>query len=122
MTGGATAGGSSGSGTGGPTQTSGTIDLTGFWRDNNCASYSVRQIGNKVSWWMDDRPQVTNVFEGTIDGNTLTGKWVDLPGGKLRGNGTLKLRIDSNDRLTKIDDSPYGATTWNRREVPADGP
>jgi hypothetical protein len=41
--------------------------------------YTVRQIGNKVYWSMDDRPHVLNVFQGTVEGNTLTGEWVDLP-------------------------------------------
>jgi hypothetical protein len=80
----------------------------------------VRQIGNRVEWSMSDMPRVRNVFTGTITGNELTGTWVDLPGGQVEtGTGTLKIRIESNDRLTKISSSVhYGAAVWIRVSGP----
>ena len=59
---------------------------------------------------------------GTIDGDVLTGTWVDLPGGQIEtGTGTLKIRIESNDRLTKISDDPaYAASVWTRTRKPGD--
>jgi hypothetical protein len=93
-----------------------SYDLTGLWRDDVGAQCRIRQIGNKIHWCTDDRPRVLNVLDGSIDGSTITGAWVDLPGGKLQtGSGTLKLRIESGDRLVKISDSiPYAGSVWTR--------
>src|SRR5262249_26568614 len=47
--------------------------------------------------------------------STLTGRWVDLPGGQLQNTGMLTLRVESNDRLVKIGESiPYGGSVWAR--------
>lgn len=94
-----------------------TLDLTGAWRDDRGTRYAVRQIGNTVYWSMDGRPQVHNVFYGTIVGSTITGTWADLPGGQLQNSGGLMLRIQSNDRLMKAAEDPmstYGASVWVR--------
>jgi hypothetical protein len=55
-----------------------------------------------------------------LDGSTVTGDWVDLPGGKLQtGTGTLRLRVESNDRLVKLSESiPYAASVWTRQGAP----
>jgi hypothetical protein len=47
------------------------------------------------------------------------GAWVDLPGGDLNNTGTLRIKIASNDKLTKISDSiPYAAASWTRIAKP----
>jgi hypothetical protein len=89
--------------------------LTGEWSDNNGSCYKIRQIGNQVFWHMDGSPRVMNVFVGYIAGNIITGEWADLPGGSMQGNGFLSLRIESQNRMTKIDQSGnYGGTVWTR--------
>ncbi len=94
----------------------GQIDLTGVWRDNNGATYSIRQMGNKIWWYMDGRPRYTNVFKGNKSGNSITGEWCDVPGGKLgTTSGSLTLKIINNDRLEKVSASPaYGGSSWMR--------
>lgn len=94
-----------------------TLELSGTWRDDRGTRYAVRQIGNTVYWSMDRRPEVHNVFYGTIVGSTITGTWADLPGGQLQNSGGLMLRIQSNDRLVKAAEDPmstYGASVWVR--------
>ncbi len=94
------------------------FDLTGLWQDDSGggAVYRVRQIGNRLYWSVDGRPRVINVFFGQISGNTITGEWADLPGGELQGGGTLRLRIESNNRMVKIGESNlYGASIWTRQ-------
>jgi len=77
--------------------------LTGEWTSDNGGCYKIRQIGSQIFWSLDDQPRVINVFTGYIAGNIITGNWADLPGGNLQGSGTLALRVESNDRLVKID-------------------
>ncbi len=69
---------------------------------------------------MDALPSARNTFTGTIGGDTLTGAWVDLPGGETEtGTGTLHIKIESNDKLTKISASAaYGAGAWFRIAKP----
>jgi hypothetical protein len=101
-----------------PAPTSGQLDLTGVWRDNNGATYSIRQVGNQIWWYMDGRPNYTNVFRGILSGNTITGEWCDVPGGKLEGKsiGSLTVKVVNNGRMEKVADSPfrYGGSVWSR--------
>ena len=95
---------------------SGGGDLTGFWKDDNGSNYQIRQVGNKIWWYMDGLPEVNNIFVGTVSGNTISGEWTDLPGGNLRNTGSLKLRIVSNNRLEKISESMfYGGSVFTRK-------
>lgn len=106
-----------------PAARSQSFDLTGIWRTDTASStqyvqYRLRQVGNKLYWATDDLPRVINVFNGTISGDTITGDWIDLPGGELQNTGTLSLRIESNDRFIKLSESiPYGASIWIRQGI-----
>ena len=92
-----------------------SYNLTGAWKDDNSVTYCIRQIGNRLFWKMDDRPRVHNIFHGIIANQYITGEWADLPGGKLVGNGTLALKIESNNRLVKISQtSNYLGSVWMR--------
>jgi hypothetical protein len=90
-------------------------DLTGSWRDENGIIYCMRQVGNELFWKMDDRPRVQNVFHGTISGNKITGKWADVPGGRIMNSGNLVLRIESGNRIVKAgQSSDYFGSVWTR--------
>jgi protein gp37 len=90
-------------------------DLSGVWRDDVGGQYILRQSGNTLVWWDDRRPTVMNVFFGTISGSTIAGRWLDLPGGQLLSEGSITLRIESNDRLVKTGSSiAYGGTVLTR--------
>jgi hypothetical protein len=78
-----------------------SFNLTGLWQDDVGGKYRIRQVGNTLAWLDDRAPAAINVFMGTIAGSTVTGQWVDLPGGNVQQSGTLTLRIESNDRLVK---------------------
>ena len=68
--------------------------LTNAYKANDGGTYFVRKLGNVV-WWMgesaDDGRSWTNVFRGTLNGNTFSGEWADVVGNG--GRGTLTLRI-----------------------------
>lgn len=96
-----------------------SYDLTGYWQtDNNSGvNHFIRQVDNELYWYMSSPPAAYNVFHGTIVGNVITGKWIDLPGGTALNNGTLAIRIESNNRLVKISETAnqrYTATIWTR--------
>jgi hypothetical protein len=93
----------------------GFAQLTGEWKDDNGGCYKIRQINNQIFWSMDARPRVVNVFMGYLAGNTITGIWADVPGGEMMGNGTLSLKVESQNRMVKIDQSGnYGANVLLR--------
>jgi len=91
------------------------VNLTGAWKDDNGVTYCLRQIGNRLFWRMDDRPRVHNVFYGIMENENITGEWADLPGGQMVGNGTLVLKIESNNRFVKISQTAnYLGSVWTR--------
>jgi hypothetical protein len=82
-----------------------SFDLTGSWTADDGGIYYVRQLGNTI-WWAGlstDSPQgvndfqrglrFTNIFRGTIEGNSINGTWTDVPRGQSLKSGTLTLRI-----------------------------
>ena len=70
-------------------------NLTGAWAASDAGTYYVRQVGNTI-WWLGMSPDqgitFANVFKGTIQGNTITGDWVDVPLGAYLNKGQLNLR------------------------------
>ena len=97
-----------------------TIDLTGLWQDDSGggAVYRVRHVGNQLFWIVDgtSKGSYVNIAFGEISGQTMTAKWVDLPGSPTLGGGDISLRIESNNRFVKISSSaPYGAQAWTRQ-------
>ena len=76
------------------------MDLTGIWPERNGGIYAIRQTGQDI-WWagLSDtyafRRGVTwtNVFHGTISGNTIKGSWIDVPRGATANGGVLELLI-----------------------------
>lgn len=94
-------------------------DLTGFWQtDNNTEiTHFIRQVDNEIYWYMSNPPNNFNVFHGTIVGNIITGKWIGLPGSTTLSDGTLAIRIESDNRLLKLSESGaqvYSAKSWTR--------
>jgi hypothetical protein len=73
------------------------IDLTGAWttpdRDHH---WSVRQVGSEV-WWVsmskDDGKTFMASGHGTIIGKELIGTFADVPLGKNRAAGSVRLNL-----------------------------
>ena len=80
------------------------IDLTGTWAGDDQGVYYLRQVGAQV-WWLGmsgvGGPLVlrgtdwTNVYHGTLAGDTVTGTYADVPGGKIQDNGPVVLKLTS---------------------------
>lgn len=106
------------------------MDLTGVWSCDDSGTYYIRQIGSIV-WWDGEQdtanPSWANVARGTINGNTVTLDYADVPETDASGYGTLILDIISNDEL-KAKEKPdsYGGSRWvrssNKNEPPINSP
>ena len=62
----------------------------------------------------------TNAFAGKIAGDTISGTWVDVPRGGVKGLGTLTLKVSQvfpKLVMQKIGStgSGFGATSWEKR-------
>jgi hypothetical protein len=105
--------------------------IYGVWKADDGGTCYMRQIGGDM-WWLGESSDggggFTNVFHGQIQGNKVTGGWLDLPrdvAARRTNAGTVELLIDNPDRptkLTKILPSPSGpaASIW-RRSFPCSG-
>jgi len=102
------------------------LDLTGTWAADDGAIYYLRQIGTEL-WWAGlsvDTPagindlqwglRFTNVFQGHVSGNTVTGDWADVPRGLTLNSGTLALAASVNQIQRQSATGGFGATLWNR--------
>lgn len=86
--------------------TSNSFDLSGLYISDNQDKYFLRQAGNSL-WWVGtdrDGSHVKNIFKGSIDGNNITGQWIDSPLEKTIGEGSLNLILlaDSTENITLI--------------------
>ncbi len=94
------------------------LDLTGRWSVDGRLAVAIRQIGGDVFWGpiAGEATASAHVFVGRIDGDVLAGRWVDLPGNPALGQGTLRLRIESQDRMVNMDpSSTFAGKVWIRR-------
>jgi|SaaInlStandDraft_4_1057021.scaffolds.fasta_scaffold08810_3 hypothetical protein len=96
-----------------------SANLTGQWKSNDGGTYYIQQNGQNVFWYGErklNNPQWANVFKGTRHGQNITGPWSDVPKGKSRNKGVLKLRAKHDDNvivaLSKT--GGFGGSKWTR--------
>jgi hypothetical protein len=78
------------------------IDLTGTWAGDDQGVYYLRQVGDQV-WWLgmsglgqpiaDRGTDWTNVYLGTLKGDTVTGTYADVPQGKILDKGPVVMKL-----------------------------
>lgn len=103
-----------------------STDLTGvFYSSNNGGYYYVRQIGNKV-YWFGEHPNgnFANVMSATISGNTINGKWWDVPKGRTQNKGVIKLKVSADKNTLTYVSSTGGSSgrVWKRTSLPSNLP
>jgi hypothetical protein len=78
------------------------VDLTGDWKVLPDVDIYIRQIDNSV-WWLCESSNVnpgwTSVANGTVEGNTVSLNWIDVPKSNLSATGSLLLNITSDNEL-----------------------
>ncbi len=99
-------------------------DLTGVWKCNDGGTYYLRQVNKQLWWFGDGGPNWTNVFNGEIMNDGLTGVWADVPKGADRNSGTLGIIIKSSNRLESVKQTGgFSGNVWTRkgsRDIPDD--
>jgi hypothetical protein len=93
-------------------------NLTGRWTGNDGGTYFIKQTGNQI-WWLgqsaDNGAAFANVFNGTLLGNLLIGRWSDVPRGQSQNAGELSIQIvDANHLQTVVKTGSFGASEWTR--------
>jgi len=94
------------------------LDLTARWNCNDGGTYFMRQVGN-VLWWLgqsrDGGASWTNVFHGLISGNTISGRWADVPHGRIMNHGEMTLQIQAPNHLVATHRTGgFGGSDWRR--------
>jgi hypothetical protein len=97
--------------------------LTGIWKSQDQGTYYVRQVGDNVMWIgmsANDGRSWTNAFAGKIAGDTISGTWVDVPRGGVKGLGTLALKVSQVGPkivMQKIGStgSGFGGSSWEKQ-------
>ena len=100
-------------------------DLTGTWTSETSGTYYVRQVGTTV-WWVgqsqDGGNSYTNVFNGSRNGDQITGFWADVPAGRNTGSGSLTLsisRTSTHFELRKVRETGgFGESIWKKQGPP----
>lgn len=91
-------------------------DLTGIWKCDDDATYYVRQLGIRVFWCGElrpEKPKFCNVAYGSIYSDEVKLEWADIPKGANQHFGTLVLKIyDNGTRMIAISKKKFGGSTW----------
>lgn len=83
------------------------IDLTGVYMGKPDGVYYLRQMGNSVYWYGEQKSQSyppfwSNVGIGTLNGNQLTVNWADIPKGATMNSGTAVLEVSQPQGMTVL--------------------
>jgi hypothetical protein len=97
--------------------------LTGVWKGSDQGTYYVRQVGDNIMWLgmsANDGKFWTNAFAGKIAGDRISGTWVDVPRGGVKGLGTLTLQVSQVGPkivMQKIGStgSGFGTSSWEKQ-------
>ncbi len=91
-------------------------DLTGIWKCDDDALYYIRQLGIRVFWCGElrpEKPKFCNVAYGSIRSDEVTLEWADIPKGVNQHFGTLVLKVyDNGTRMVAISKKKFGGSTW----------
>jgi len=90
--------------------------LDGRWVANDNGNYDVRVVGNDIFWLGQSRDggaSFTQVFHGTRQGETITGKWADVRGAS-HNSGEMTLRATSTASMDFVSGVRGAASKWGR--------
>ncbi|MDY8136247.1 hypothetical protein [Aquimarina sp. 2201CG5-10] len=101
-----------------------TFNLTGFYNGSDKGLYYIKQIGNDIFWFGEDPSGIwANTFKGTLDGNTLSGTFYDVPKGRNVAYGALTFSISSDGNVIKKTFGPgFGGNVLTKANRPSELP
>ena len=92
------------------------FDLTGDWGSDG-ANFYIRQINDTI-WWFAEDPAWTSVAYGTIEDNTVSVTWVDVPKATATIMGTAVLNVITEDELQLVDQTGgFGGEDWEGLKI-----
>jgi hypothetical protein len=95
-------------------------DLTGDWGAEGANIY-IRQVNETIWWYAEDStedPAWTSVAYGTIEGDTVSVTWADVPKGNATIMGTAVLNVTSEDELQLVDQTGgFGGEDWENLKL-----
>lgn len=93
-------------------------NLTGTWKCDDDGTYRITQTGSRIHWVAtsaDQGKDWTHEFDGTLEGDTLSGHYQDRPPGAQRNNGDLVFKVIDENRFTLVRSSrPFGGKVCSR--------
>jgi len=96
------------------------FDLTGDWGAEGANIY-IRQVSDTIWWYAEDSaetPAWTSVAYGTIEGNTVSVAWADVPKGNATIMGTVVLNVTSEDELQLVNQTGgFGGEDWEQLKL-----
>jgi hypothetical protein len=96
-------------------------NLTGVWAADDAGTYYVREDGNTI-WWLglstDEGGSFANVFQGTLQGNQISGSWADVPLGQTSNAGMMTLNVNNGVQSYAINrlyvSGGFGGGNWQK--------
>ncbi len=96
------------------------FDLTGDWGSDG-ANFYIRQVNDTIWWFAEDsaeEPAWTSVARGTIEDNTVSVTWVDVPKANATIMGTAVLNVTTEDELQLINQTGgFGGEDWEQIKI-----
>lgn len=93
------------------------FDLTGDWGADGTNFY-IRQVNDTIWWFAEDSaedPAWTSVAYGTVEDNTVSVTWVDVPKANATIMGTAVLNVTMEDELQLVDQTGgFGGEDWEQ--------
>ncbi|MGG7056075.1 endonuclease/exonuclease/phosphatase family protein [Nitrosomonas sp. ANs5] len=98
------------------------MPVTKVFSCDDRGTYFVREFGNRV-FWFGERPETPNAgsfancFFGKREGNRLIGDWFDIPKGRTRSSGVLRITVGTDDNsMSRTNEFPesggFGGRNW----------
>lgn len=91
------------------------FDLTGDWGAEG-ADFYIRQVNDTIWWYGEnsaEEPTWTSVACGTVEGDTVSVNWADVPKGNATIMGTAVLKVISEDELQLVGQTGgFGGEDW----------
>ena len=103
-------------------------DLTGRYSGNDGGTYFLRQIDDRIYWYGEartgSRPAWANVFSGRLREGRISGRWADLPNGRMAGYGRLVLAVEQQGTVLRALEKTGGlnGSRWVRQPAAAPPP
>ncbi|MHA7058818.1 hypothetical protein ACWGOQ_0016455 [Aquimarina sp. M1] len=97
-------------------------NLTGYYSGSDNGHYYIRQTGNEIFWLGEDPSgKWANVFNGTLEGNKITGTFYDVPKGTNVAFGPLQFEVNGTV-ITKTSGPGFGGNTLTKTTRPSNLP